>query len=471
MDRVDGNQDRAAKAFEQTAKAFQQAAKSFEQTASAFGLPDEHGDREDRSRGRKDHGPGPTAGLFDDTTRDFQLATLAGVVLLIAVIVLLLVEPPPPPEYTGVSDGLVFVRCDEPALALFRPSVDVWQVSDGFGGVGGAGDRVAVQQHHEADLPAHSELAYPCDTVGGLARRLFDADFTHTVVTIHDPETGADQVYLVDLTGVDEPDKLSPDPTTEHAPLPHDDLAVFGQDRTTVWYRSANSETVHVAAVDDPAANVGEDGRSEPVALLDAEAVAFVVLDDAKRLIVAQGDPSADEYTAELALPNPTGDLAFSPGTLQTADEEALVELTCDAFADASALCAGRPGYAPVALRPAAWLDDRTLIAIVDQADGGDNLVRVEVDELDRLWACPAVPRSDWTYLAVAGDPNGDAFVFLAERNGERVLFRKETALDGDQQPTAISDPLDLPGGAQLVAWAPAGTDTAIVPHICSTGG
>ncbi|HEX6257823.1 MAG TPA: hypothetical protein VFZ70_18590 [Euzebyales bacterium] len=455
---MDGNdgQDRAAKAFEQTAKAFEQAAKAFEQTAGAF---EPSRPRAERSSSPQPPDPQPVRDQGRQL-REFVQAAIIGVALGLVIHFGLPPVGDDGEPYTGVGDGLVFARCDEPVLGLFQPSVELWQVSDDDLRVGDGDGNIEVQKHHEVDLPAHSRLAYSCDTVGGLARRLFDDDFTHTVVTIRTPSTGAERVHLVDLTGREEPRQLSPEPDAEYAPLPHDDLAVFGPDNDTVWYRSANDETVYSAAIGG--------GEPSPVALLNADAVAFTVFDAAERRILAQGDPSADHYTVELALPNPIGDLAVTTRTLYTADEGDPVRLTCEVFVDAPDLCGGRAGIAAVTVRPAAWLDDRTLIAIADPAGEGNTLVRVEIDELDRLWACPAVPPSDWTHLSVAGAPDGDEFVTVAERNGERKLFAKSTFADGDEPPIEGAT-LTLPGDARLVAWTSAVAERSIVPQICAT--
>jgi hypothetical protein len=447
---VDGNEDRAAKAFEQTAKAFQQAAEAFEQTAGAF---EPKKPRAERSSSPRPPAPQPTEDQ-DRRLREFIQAAIIGVTLGLIIHFWLSGMDTDDDVYSGVGDGLVFAHCDEPVLGLFHPSVELWQVDPVVG---------TLDLHHGVELPAQSRLAYPCDTVAGLARRLFDDDFQHTVVQISTPSTGAERVHIVDLgTGDDEP--IVDDADATHAPLPHDGLAVFGPDGRTVWYRSANDGTVHTASIDE----TGE--RDEPVARLDVDALAFTVLDAVRERILAQGDPSADTYFADLALPNPTGDMAVSARTLYTVDEGESVRLTCDVFEDATDLCGTGQSLATLTVRPAAWLDDRTLIAIAGAAGQGNTLVRIEIDDYDRLWACPAVPPSDWTYTDVVGDPAGEAFVTVAERNGERMLFRKATDAAGDQHPVDIAPP-PVPGDARLIAWTSDVAGGAMVPHICATGG
>jgi hypothetical protein len=447
---VDGDRDRAAKAFEQTAKAFQQAAQAFEQTAGAL---EPKKPRAERSSSPPPDAPPPTEDQGRQL-RDFVKAAIIGVALGLLIHFGLPSMTSDDEVYTGVGDGLVFARCDEPVLGLFRPSIELWQVDPANG---------SLDLDHGVELPAQSELAYPCDTVAGLARRLFDDDFQHTVVQISNPSTGAERVHLVDL-GTGEDQQITTEPAAVHAPEPHDGLAVFGPDGRTVWYRSGNDGTVRTASID------GTGESSDPVARLDAEAIAFTVLDAVGARILALGDRSADLYAADLALPNPTGDMALSARSLYTAEEGDPVRLTCDMFAEAPGLCGDGLGLTAVTVRPAAWLDDRTLIAIAESGGEGNALVRIEIDDFDRLWACPAVPRSDWTYTDVAGDPAGAAFVAVAERSGERMLFRKATDAAGDVQPTAVAPP-PVPADARLIAWTSAVSERTVIPPICSTGG
>ncbi len=132
----------------------------------------------------------------------------------------------------------MFAHCDQPMVGLFRTSIELW-------GVDPADGAVMDNAHAEVDLTDHTSMTYSCDLVGGLTRRMFDARFQRTVVQVRDPGTGAEWVAEVALTDGDPPRPPAPAPASRFAPHPHEDLAVYGPDGQTVWYRSANDGTVH----------------------------------------------------------------------------------------------------------------------------------------------------------------------------------------------------------------------------------
>lgn len=439
---------KTARAFGDTAQAFQKTAQSFEETAEAL-----------RPRGREkepEQDP-PDRPLLEDPERGVRRFLIAVVIVLalipLARIVWILAQDPDEP-YDGIDTGLVFARCEQPVLGLFAPTVELWAVDP-------TDAAVLDRGHAEVDLPAHSRLAYPCDTVGGLARRLFDAGFQHTVVAIRDPDTGAERVNQIALVRTGQPRRpVTPESDSSLSPRPHDGLAVYGPDGSTVWYRSAIDGTVH---------RVPDTGGD--VTRIDPQAEAFTVLTQEPVQLFVQGAPSADTWTADLALPNPTGDLAAAPGALHLTAERRAVALRCAALVvdPATACPPGGLGDAG-ALRPAAWLDDRTLLAVAGPRRGANVLLRVEIAGADRMRACPAIPPSDWTYRAVAVDPDGRSFVADAVRPGDvRTLFAQATdRTDGARVETHRAP--DVPDDAHLLTWRPDDGVRSPVPHVCGGG-
>ena len=383
-----------ANAFGETAQAFQNTAQAFQNTAEAFAPPQQSPD------------PPPPRPPTVNPAGVLTAVILGG--YLIALIIILWPPPPQPPPYGGIDDGLVFARCDEPMLRVSEQSVELWGVDADSGSVIDRG-------RADVELPEHSRLAYPCDTVGGLARRLFDAGFRTTVVQVSDPDTGAAWVGEVSLTARDPAAPTAPQQPSTYHRHPHDGLAVYGPDGRTVWYRSANDGSVH---------RVQESVTEDVAVTIDPAAEAFTVLTDDPARLFVQGDRTTDRYAPDLALPNPTGDMAAAPGMLYLVDEGRAVPLRCSTLVrDAATPCLrgdlGRTG----AIHPAAWLDDRTLLAINGPRRGSNVVLRIEMDDAGPLRACAATPTTDWSHRAVAVDPHEDRFVTDAVRDGQRALF------------------------------------------------
>lgn len=369
-----------------------------------------------------------------------------------AIVFVIWVLPPPPPgtTYTGIADGLVFARCDRPPLGTFRQSVELWGVDAARGTVHKGG-------HAAVELPAHGRLAYPCDAVGGLTRRLFDQDFRHTVVNVRTPATGAEHVHRVDLAD-GRHRRLTATPDAAYSPHPHNGLAVFGPSGQTVWYRSSEDSAVHAV---DPAT-----GRAGRATAIDGRAVAFAVASERSGEVVVQGDPTAEHYADDLALPNPEGDLAAGDGMLYVLDSQRAVRLACaDLLAGDPTTGCAHDGVADGTIRPAAWLDDRTLLAISGPRRGANTLLRIEIAGDGRLRACPAIATSDWSYRGAAVGPD-DRFAADAVRDGVRMLFLQPTGDAGTGDLEMVERPA-VPDNAHMVTWQGNGTGDGPVAHVC----
>ena len=432
-----------AQAFGETAQAFQRTAQAFENTAEAF-APSGPTTISGGDRGGSGGGSGTT------NVRAVLNALLVAVSVVVLIIALW--PPPPPPEpFHGIDVGLVFARCDQPMLGVFRPSVELWAVDPDSAAVIEEG-RTAV------DLPANSRLAYPCDGVGGLTRRLFDAGFRRTVIQARDPETGAEHVRTVTLTSDHGTEWLSPGAATAFSSHPHDGLAVFGPGGRKVWYRSANDGSVR---------SLPDTSSDDVAATIDPRAEAFTVLTEEPPRFFVQGDRTTDPYAADLALPNRQGDMAAAPGILYLVDEQFALPLRCSSLVmDVGTACLDGDLGVTNAIRPAAWLDDRTLLAINGPSRGANTLLRIEIGEDGELRGCPAMPASDWSYRAVAVEPGGDTFVTDAVRNGKRMLFYYWSADAADNQPSEQPAP-DVPNDASLTTWQPDTAPRGPVPHVC----
>lgn len=435
-----------ADALGQAAQALAQAAVAFQQAAAAFLAAQTTGQTPTTQR----QPSGPDSPGDETRSRLGPTALFVASVVVVGFIVVAITRPPPPPPdpFDGVESGLVFVRCDQPLLGMFRPSIELW-------GVDPANGDATSGEHTAVELPAHSRLAYPCDTVGGLALRLFDTDLTHAVVQVRTPNTGAEHVEMVALTTGDQ-QRLTPDPPTDFSPHPHYGLAVFGTDGQTVWYRSANDGTVYTV---DPVTR-----KTRQITTIDPQAVAFTVLTERSESpespeeIFVQGDHTTDYYATDLALPNPGGDLATADGVVYAAASGRSVALTCAAIeATPTTACLQSDLGGGGTIRPAAWIDDRTLLAISGPRSGVNTVLRVEIDDRGGLRACPALPLSDWSHQAVAVDPGGGGgFVTVAVRDDERMLFYQPADATGDDEPTAVGNP-GVPDDANLIAWLPTG--------------
>lgn len=392
---------------------------------------------------------GEMAPEFDRAERRFRVLSGTVIFLVAVALVVYLQQPSVEQAPAGLQAGLVFASCDDPILGLSQPSIALWEVDPGNGGVT---EQVAV------DLPPDSQLAYPCETVAGLTRRLFDESYRHAVVQVEVPQTGARHVQLVALTdGAPQPLTRSTEPP--FAPHARNELPVFGPDRRTIWYRASNQGIVQMI---DP-----DSGTDRSVTTLHPAADAFVALDVLSGEILAKGDPTTPEYARDLALPNPRGDLAMGDGRLHMADD-LVVPVTCANGGDPQRLmdCVPDSLRGGNGLRPAAWLDDRTLLTFYGTGGGANTLLRMEIDDLGVLRVCPAVPPSDWRHQAVVVSPDGDSFVTDAVRGGTRRLFEQLTAAGADQMPAPLAA-VAVPGDARLIDWHPQPAVRPLVRHIC----
>lgn len=435
--------DETRQAFQQAAHAFNNTAQAFENTAEAFlNLTGAFPTREDETP----QDPEPDG----DPWAWFRRLLTAGVIVVGLVVLIIYWPRSPPKPYYGIDTGLVFAHCDQPVVGLFRTSIELW-------GVDPADGAVMDNAHAEVDLTDHTSMTYSCDLVGGLTRRMFDARFQRTVVQVRDPGTGAEWVAEVALTDGDPPRPPAPVPESRFAPHPHEDLAVYGPDGQTVWYRSAKDGTVHRAS----------ESITDEAVTIDPQAVAFTVLSDEPERIFVQGDRTTDYYAADLALPNPTGDMAAAPGVLYIVAADSEVPLRCSSLRmDPSTACFDGYLGSGSEIRPAAWLDDRTLIAITGPERGPNRLLRIEMSDRGQLSACAAAPPSDWSYRAVAVDPEGSRFVADAVRDGQRVLFAQSVTGTGADQPTELPTP-DVPSTARLITWQPDAGSREPIPHVC----
>lgn len=379
---------------------------------------------------------------------------LTAVLVALAVVLLIVLVWPErdPAPYYGVDNGLVFVRCDRPLLGAFRSTVDVWGVELTDGGV-------LDDAHASVVLPEHSRLAYACDDVGGLTRRLFDTGFRQTVVQVSTPRTGAERVMTVPLASDGGTQMVSPGPSSAYTARPHHGLAVFGPAGQTVWYRSANDGAIHSLPPSD-----GEARRT-----IGPDAVAFTVLTEEPAQFLVQGDATTDHYAVDLALPNPAGDMAAARGVLYVSGGRRALPLECSGVVlDDEAPCM-RGGLGDTGeLRPAAWLDDRTLLAFSGPEHGANALLRVEIEDGAPLRACAALPTSDWSFRAAAVHPEGGSYVVDAVRDGDRMLLEQPTDSTDDNR-LIERPPPEVPDDAQLVAWRPDDDVRPPVPHVCGT--
>jgi hypothetical protein len=265
-------------------------------------------------------------------------------------------------------------------------------------------------------------------------RKLFDRGLTRLAVLITDSSAKATRAGYLDIATGKVVD-LGPKAGDAFAPAAKDASPIFALDDDRLWLTSGG----HAYAV-DPATGERREGQTVGSRQIVTLPGGRLLADDSVvNLIVnpsgtATVNPFTDAYTFVGAI-GPTG---------QVTHPKQLPEL---AGAGQRLRDAGYQSLDPI--RPAAWIDDRSLLATI----GGRLRIISFSADFTAVTAIsePILPETDWKCRNFLVSPDRKTMMFRCERGTAETLFR--ASLTPGSRPETVADLTNAAWSGTLFAW------------------